>query len=153
MGIGIRCPELMGIKQQAVTGFVGIQTHQAFGQRGLECQPSRGERLGQVAFDAARPGAYLAVSQAPQQINYSEETARIIDEEVGRLIREAHDRVTETLSAKRDILESLARLLLVREVVDRTALDELLRPKQDLGRAAPGGKPKEEAPAAAGSQA
>ena len=121
--------------------------------RHMITQYGMSERLGQVAFDAARPGAYLPVPQAAQQVNYSEETARIIDEEVGRLIREAHDRVTETLSAKRDILESLARLLLVREVVDRTALDELLRPKQDLGRAAPGGKPKEEAPAAAGSQA
>ncbi len=117
--------------------------------RHMVTQYGMSERLGQVTFDAARPGAYLAVSQPPQQVNYSEETARIIDEEVGRLIREAHDRVVETISAQRDVLEALARMLLVREVVDRAALDELLGRKPEQGRAAPVGEPKVTAPAAA----
>ena len=84
------------------------------------------ERLGQVTFGGPNQGTFLPIPQAPQQANYSEETARLIDEEVARLIKEAHDRVKQTLSERRDTLEALARLLLEKEVVDRAALDALL---------------------------
>jgi cell division protease FtsH len=120
--------------------------------RHMITQYGMSERLGQVTFDAVRPGAYLAVPQTPQQINYSEETARIIDEEVARLIRGAHDRVSETLSAQRDTLEALARLLLAREVVDRTALEALLGPRQDLGREMLGEERNGEVPGTSHSQ-
>lgn len=37
-----------------------------------------------------------------------------------------HVRVTQTLTTRRTTLEALAKLLLEKEVVDRTALDRLL---------------------------
>ena len=95
--------------------------------RHMVTQYGMSERLGQVAFDSARGGAFLPVPQCPQSVSYSEATARIIDEEVGRLIHDAHDRVAQTLTAQRGALEALARLLLAQEVVDRAALDSLLR--------------------------
>ena len=95
--------------------------------RHMITQYGMSERLGQVTFDVPRPGAYLTVPQVPQQPTYSEQTARLIDEEVARLIKEAHDRVSRTLGEQRQTLEALARLLLEREVVDRAALDTLLR--------------------------
>ena len=95
--------------------------------RHMVTQYGMSERLGQVAFDTTRSGPFLTVPQAPQQVNYSEETARIIDEEVGRLIKDAHDRVAQTLTQEREVLEALARLLLEKEVVDRASLDAVLR--------------------------
>ena len=103
--------------------------------RHMVTQYGMSERLGQVAFDMTRPAPFLNIPQANQSVNYSEATARVIDEEVGRLIREAHDRVTHTLTEQRGALEALARLLLEKEVVERPALDALLAGR----RAAAGG--------------
>ena len=105
--------------------------------RHMITQYGMSERLGQVTFDGPRQGAFLAVPQAPQPVNYSEETARLIDEEVARLIREAHDRVTQTLSEQRDTLEALARMLLEKEVIDRPALDALLKQRRGGTTGAP----------------
>src|SRR6516165_3449268 len=58
---------------------------------------------------------------------YSEETSRRIDEELRTLLDAGHARVRETLSAKRSVLDALAKLLIEKEVVTRTALGELLR--------------------------
>jgi len=48
----------------------------------------------------------------------SDDTARIIDEEIGRLVREAHDRALEILNRDRDLLDRLSTVLIEREVLD-----------------------------------
>jgi len=95
--------------------------------RHMITQYGMSDRLGQVTFDAPRSGAFLAVPDAASRGNYSEETARLIDEEIARLIREAHIRVRRTLTEKRAALDALAGLLLKQEVVDRAVLDQVLR--------------------------
>jgi len=95
--------------------------------RHMITQYGMSERLGQVTFDAPRSGAFLSVPDAAPRENYSEETARLIDEEIARLINEAHTRVRRTLTEKRAALDALAGLLLEHEVVDRAALEQVLR--------------------------
>ncbi len=97
--------------------------------RHMITQYGMSERLGQVAFDTGRHATYLSAPDMTQSALYSNETARMIDEEVARLIREAHDRVAKTLGEQRETLETLARLLLEHEVVDRAALDVVLGTK------------------------
>ena len=58
--------------------------------------------------------------------DYSEETARRIDEEVARIMREAHDRAYEILSARKDQMNLMATVLLERETVDGEACEALL---------------------------
>ena len=53
----------------------------------------------------------------PQE--YSEETARIIDTEIRRLLDESSERVHRTLLAERSSLDRIATLLIAREVIDR----------------------------------
>jgi cell division protease FtsH len=48
----------------------------------------------------------------------SQETQRVVDEEVHRMVEEAHAEATKLLSAHRDQLESLARALLAAETLD-----------------------------------
>jgi ATP-dependent Zn protease len=60
------------------------------------------------------------------QREYSEETARRIDHEIQALLDTAHGRVRETLTEKRDVLTSLAKLLIEKEVVSRGDLTALL---------------------------
>ena len=61
-----------------------------------------------------------------ETIAYSERTTETIDAEVSRLLEEAKARVAATLTAKRAVLEALAKLLLAKKVVDRAAPDALL---------------------------
>jgi cell division protease FtsH len=83
------------------------------------------EELGLATFEAPRQPLFLQVPTGATK-EYSEETARVIDAAIQKLLEAAHARVWETLIAKRDILESLATLLMQQEVVDRSALDRLL---------------------------
>jgi cell division protease FtsH len=48
----------------------------------------------------------------------SEETFRVVDEEVGRIINEAYERARAILEDNKDLLQRLAKLLMVREVME-----------------------------------
>ncbi|WP_243469123.1 ATP-dependent zinc metalloprotease FtsH [Paraburkholderia sp. PGU19] len=56
----------------------------------------------------------------------SDDTARLVDEEIRRMLDEAHARVKATLSSQRATLERIARLLLEREVLDHEMLQHAI---------------------------
>jgi cell division protease FtsH len=60
---------------------------------------------------------------------YSEETARIIDEEVGSIIEEVRGKARELLMEKHEELEALAKALLNKEVMSATEIEEILGPR------------------------
>jgi cell division protease FtsH len=64
---------------------------------------------------------------------YGEETARLIDEEVKRIVSEAHIATRELLTANREKLEQMATELLKREVLNYKDIEEILgkRPNMD----------------------
>jgi cell division protease FtsH len=84
------------------------------------------ETLGLATFEPPRQALFLNVPSMAQR-EYSEETARRIDDEIGKLLKTAHGRVRETLAAKREVLTSLAKLLIEKEVVGRDDLTALLK--------------------------
>lgn len=94
--------------------------------RHMITQYGMSERLGHVTFDSPRAGAFLNVADLPPRAAYSEQTAQRIDEEIGKLIADAHARVQRTLTQKRATLDALARELLKQEVIERPMLDALL---------------------------
>lgn len=57
---------------------------------------------------------------------YSEETSKIIDEEVRKLIDEAYDRTKALLSEKKEQVEKLAEALLEREVLFQSDVETLI---------------------------
>ncbi len=83
------------------------------------------EALGMATFEEPRQALFLQVPSGGQK-EYSEETSRMIDVEIRKMFEASHARVQETLAAKRDVLEALAKLLIEKEVVDREALTRLL---------------------------
>ena len=98
------------------------------------------EALGLATFEAPRQALFLQVPAGGVK-EYSEDTARVIDTEIQKLLEASHTRVRETLTAKRAVLESLARLLITHEVVDRQALDRLLAtPVPEVAAYAPVGE-------------
>jgi len=83
------------------------------------------EALGLATFEAPRQALFLEVPTGGAK-EYSEETARVIDAEIQQFLEAAHTRVRATLTAQRVLLESLGKLLIAHEVVDRNALLRLL---------------------------
>jgi cell division protease FtsH len=84
------------------------------------------ERLGLMTFQRERPSAFLEV---PSKItrDFSEEKAQLIDEEIDRILRDAHDRVRTILEERRPILDRMAQLLLQKEVLEGEELRKLIQ--------------------------
>ncbi|MFZ5443080.1 MAG: ATP-dependent zinc metalloprotease FtsH [Myxococcota bacterium] len=60
-----------------------------------------------------------------EERNFSEATAEAIDQEVRRVLDEAHERAMKELSARRETLDAIARELLRTETLERAALEAL----------------------------
>jgi len=72
---------------------------------------------------------------------YSEETQRVVDQEVSRLLREAEERAVAMLNDHREELDWLAARLVEKETVDGSAVLEVLHDKKQLIRHAAGSGP------------
>jgi cell division protease FtsH len=83
------------------------------------------EKLGYVTFEKEKKPLFLPSSLFPAR-EYSEDTAKQIDEEVKKIVDETYLRVREILTAKKDKMEELARLLLEKEVVEEADLKKIL---------------------------
>ncbi|UCF94536.1 MAG: cell division protein FtsH, partial [Desulfobacterales bacterium] len=92
------------------------------------------ETLGPLSYAKGEEQVFLG-REIAQHRDYSEETARKIDEEINALINTAYQRSKTVLVDNLDILHKLAELLLEQETVMGKELDELilaLRPGIEL---------------------
>jgi AFG3 family protein len=79
------------------------------------------DKVGNISFYDST-STYENAFQKP----YSEETARLIDEEVRKLIERAYERVKELLSEHREELKKIGELLLEKEVIYRHDLESIV---------------------------
>ncbi|MCS6917032.1 MAG: ATP-dependent zinc metalloprotease FtsH [Chitinophagales bacterium] len=77
------------------------------------------DKLGNVSF-------YDPQQEYTFQKPYSEETAKLIDEEVRNLIHQAYERTRQLLTEKRESLERLAQALLQKEILFQHDIEELI---------------------------
>jgi cell division protease FtsH len=103
--------------------------------RSMVTEYGMSDRLGLVTYERQRRPMFLPETFSASKA-YSEEKAAQIDEEVSKVIEEAHERVREILSERRKVLDDLAHLLLEKEVVQGEELREMLS-KSKPGIAAP----------------
>jgi cell division protease FtsH len=96
-------------------------------------------RLGQVSLEKDRRGVMLqSPIEQPARAEYSEQTARAVDDEVRRIIDEQRERVAEILARRRQVLLRAAQLLLTKETISGQELRELMaaeesEPEQEAG--------------------
>ena len=83
------------------------------------------DALGQQTFGQPNHEVFLGRDYGNTQ-DYSPETAQRIDEEVARLMKQAHDTAYEILSQRADQMHTMAEVLLDRETVDGAACEALL---------------------------
>jgi len=94
--------------------------------RTMVTQFGMSEKLGLVSLEGPRTSMFLPVpTYSPKE--YSEETARVIDEEVKKILSEVHAKVRDILASRRAALDELAKLLLEKEVVERPELQAILK--------------------------
>ncbi|MGA3085916.1 MAG: ATP-dependent zinc metalloprotease FtsH [Thermodesulfobacteriota bacterium] len=93
--------------------------------RSMVAEYGMSDRLGLVTYEQPRQPMFLPEGYAPSK-TYSEEKASQIDEEVARVIEEAHQRVQVILSGRRKVLDDLAHLLSQQEVVQGEELRKML---------------------------
>jgi cell division protease FtsH len=85
------------------------------------------ERLGPVAYRTSEEHPFLG-KEYTEQRDFSEHTARLIDEEVARLMHTADERARSMLAEHRDKLDKLAQALVAKEEVEEAEIEKLIGP-------------------------
>jgi len=102
------------------------------------------EKLGPRTFGHDQSQPFLG-REFSATADYSDEIAREIDDEIRRIVEEAHQTARQVLSDRRDALDRLSRLLLEHETIEREEFEALLAGKsQEEVFGAP--EPQEEPP-------
>jgi cell division protease FtsH len=84
------------------------------------------EKLGYVTYEKEKNPLFLSSSLFSSR-EYSEETAKQIDEEVKKIVDDTYRKAKEILTSKKNELGELARLLLEKEVVEEADLKKILQ--------------------------
>ncbi|OQA55988.1 MAG: ATP-dependent zinc metalloprotease FtsH [Candidatus Omnitrophica bacterium ADurb.Bin277] len=85
--------------------------------RQMVCRFGMSEKLGPMTFGKDNSMVFLG-RDLMEERNYSEETARLIDNEVKRIIEEGYAKAQKILTENREKLELLAKMLLEKETLD-----------------------------------
>jgi cell division protease FtsH len=93
--------------------------------RSMVTEYGMSDRLGLVTYDRPRQPMFMP-ENFTQNKTYSETKATQIDEEISRMIAEAHERVKKILGERRKILDDLAHLLSQKEMVQGEELRRML---------------------------
>jgi cell division protease FtsH len=89
------------------------------------------EKLGQITFEKERRSMFLEVTPGFSSRDYSDETAREIDNEMKRIVENTYNLVKSTLTGNRDLLETVAKILLEKEVLEGEELRRLIKEGKD----------------------
>ncbi len=87
------------------------------------------EKFGHLSFGSGQEEVFLG-REMHRQREYSDSTAREIDEEVQSISREAYDRAMQTLKEHKEVLDRIAELLIEHEEVPGQVVTDLLEGKE-----------------------
>ncbi len=100
--------------------------------RSMVCEWGMTDALGLVAYDErSESGQYLGMPNYHEK-NYSEVTAKNIDEELRKLLDEAHKNALEIISNHRDKVELMTDMLMEFETLDREDVQEIMAGQWDI---------------------
>jgi len=95
--------------------------------RRMVTQWGMSERLGPIAFQISAAHPFLGKEMAEPR-HFSEHTAQVIDEEIGRILRDAYDKALQVLAKQRERLDQLAAALEAEETLEEREIEELIGP-------------------------
>jgi cell division protease FtsH len=91
------------------------------------------DKMGAINYDGAKRPMFLDIPMPRDRGAFSEETAQQIDEEVKRIMTDAHEQARRVLRDHRQVLDVLSERLLVKEVIEGDELRELIGPAPSKG--------------------
>lgn len=118
MSLGGRVAEELVIKD-VTTGASADLQHVSDIARRMVTQWGMSDKLGLVAYDSDQP-VFMGMDYeygGGSRNGYSQETAAAIDEEVRKLVGEAHARAVKLLTENRSILDNMSRVLVEKETI------------------------------------
>ncbi len=93
--------------------------------RKMVCNWGMSEKIGPVTFGRREEHIFLG-KELVQSRDYSEETARAIDEEIKNTVSRTYHEVKNLLTKHIDLLHKIAGLLLEKETIDGATLDKIV---------------------------
>jgi len=92
--------------------------------RAMVLEYGMSEKLGPISYagNGFRDAQGRALFPGADRPSISDETLRVVDEEVARLLNEAGDRARDILKGQKDLLDRLAELLMERETIEAEQL-------------------------------
>ena len=94
--------------------------------RMMVCEWGMSPMMGPQSYSEREELLFLGREVSRTQ-EYSDETARKIDDEVSRMIRECYNQAVDILKTHRDQLDVIAQLLLERETLDGRDVEEIVK--------------------------
>lgn len=93
--------------------------------RSMVCQWGMSDKLGPMTFGETNDQVFLG-KEFGHGKDFSEDTSRLIDSEVRRIIDTAHEQAKTLLAENKDLLHKLAAALLERETISGDEIDTLI---------------------------
>ena len=87
------------------------------------------EKLGPLTYSEDEDEVFLGRS-ITQHKHVSDDTARIIDEEVRRIVEAAHKKASEILQSREPLLHLMADALIKYETIDGKQIDQIMEGQQ-----------------------
>ena len=94
--------------------------------RKMVCEWGMSKKLGPLTFGKKEEEIFLGREFARHR-DYSEETARVIDDEVRTIVSESYEKAREIISANVATLHKLANALLEKEVLDGNQIEAIIK--------------------------
>jgi cell division protease FtsH len=132
MTLGCRVAEELIIKDisAGASNDISVVTSRA---RKMVTEWGMSDKIGPVNYGG---GDQVFIGKDMQtRATYSEELAKIIDQEVQTIIKDAHKRATELLKAHKKELDNMARLLVERETIYQDEVDMIMDGKDAAEKA------------------
>ena len=109
--------------------------------RKMVCEWGMSEKMGPLSYGSKEEQVFLGRDFSNQK-NFSDQTAKLIDQEVKTLVMGGYKRATELLKKNRDTLENLAQALLERETLTGDEVKNIIDGKNDFDSDFSGGEPQ-----------
>ena len=110
--------------------------------RKMVCEWGMSEKMGPLTYGSKEEQVFLGRGMSSDK-NFSDETAKLIDQEVKTLVMDGYNRATELLQNNRSILENLAQALLEKETLNAIEVNNIVDGKSYINPDESGGKSEE----------
>ncbi|HTQ07458.1 MAG TPA: ATP-dependent zinc metalloprotease FtsH [Polyangiaceae bacterium] len=98
--------------------------------RAMVCELGMSKKMGPIAYGENEESVFLGREMTSRREDYSENTAREIDDEVRAIVHSQHELATKVVTDNREKLDRLAQALLERETLDAEEIDAALEGRE-----------------------